>query len=505
MADRPHTPPVHAQLRDRAIKGVFWSYGSYGVQFLIQAAALVVLARQLGARDFGVFALGLMIVGVGDTLFRMGFGPSIVQLREVSDEHIDVAWTSNLVISITAMCLLGTGTFFFVSDPTARTAVLVMLIAVVLNALMSPGLLLMQRNLQTRDCVIPATARAFIRYAGAIVLSLWIKSYWALIIAYLGGFALEVALTYVITRRAPRLRFRKKIFLELFRFSRWLHLRNILRWAARYLDSSAVGALLGLGALGVYNRALNLAGLPNQQTELLSYRIFFPMFASAQDNPERLRRLVAHAVNVLLLTALPILLVMVLHGSFLIRLVLGGKWDAADSVLGLLAIGLLFRSLNDLQATALRAVGEPRFEFIISVVQLGLTGLALVPCIWWRGLAGAPLALTIGSIAGVVLTERFMRQRIGVSIATQLGAVGGAVLGTFAACATHATSAPWGRALPVEILRVAAEMTAFFAVQLAIFLASRGGMLHTLFCAGHHFLDRQRAPETAALQPQPIA
>jgi PST family polysaccharide transporter len=483
---------------------VFWSYGSYAVQFLIQAVALVVLARQLGARDFGVFALGLMIVGIGDTLFRMGFGPSIVQLKEVRDEHIDVAWTSNLLISLTALTLLGTGTFFFVPDPTARTAVLVMLIAVLLNALMSPGLLLMQRNLQTRDCVIPATARAFLRYVGAIVLSLWIKNHWALIIAYLCGFALEVALTYVIARRAPRLLFRRDIFLELFRFSRWLHLRNILRWAARYLDSSAVGALLGLGALGVYNRALNLACLPNQQTELLSYRIFFPMFASAQGQPERLRRLVSHAVNVLLLTALPILLIMALHGAFLIRLVLGSKWDTADSVLGLLALGLLLRSLNDLQATALRAVGEPRFEFLISVVQLGLTGLALVPCIMWRGLPGAALALIIGSGAGVVITERFMRRRIGVSIATQLGAVGGAVLGALAACATHAATAAWGRAISAEVLRSAAEIAAFFAVQLAIFLASRGGMLRTLVWAGHHFLSRQRPSAPATLQPQSI-
>ena len=140
-----HARIEHSELRRRAMNGVFWSYGSYGLQFVIQAVALVVLARQLDTTDFGVFALGLMIVGVGEAVFRLTFGPAIVQLEQITDEHIDVAWTCNILFSLLTTAIMAAITWAFVGEGehawATKLAVLAMLSSTLIIAFTSSCLL----------------------------------------------------------------------------------------------------------------------------------------------------------------------------------------------------------------------------------------------------------------------------------------------------------------------------------------------------------------------------
>ncbi len=502
-----HARIEHSELRRRAMHGVFWSYGSYGVQFIIQAVALVVLARQLGTTDFGVFALGLMMVGIGEAVFRLTFGHAIVNLDEITDAHVDVAWTCNVLFSLLATVIMGATTCAFVGEGASawatKIAVLVMLSSTLINSFMSSGLLLLQRNLQTRDMVGIAITRVVLRYAGAIGLALWMRNFWALIIAYLAGFFAETVMSYRLAPRRIRFVWNTEIFRELFAFSGWLHLKRLSFSGGRYVDSFAVNAILGVASLGVYNRAFNLASLPNNQTTLLGNRVFSPLFASARQNPERLARLVRHAVNVTLLTAAPLVVAMLLHGATLIQMILGEKWSAAGGVLGVLSLGLLLRSVSDVQATALRASGQPRFEFAISGVQVVVTAAALAPAIYWKGLEGAAWAMVFGNVAALTITEHLMSERIGITMRSQAPSVIGVLIGGGAAYAVSLAGLFSRTSLVGESLNAILELVAFFAVQAVVFLTVGGGVLGTAHWAVTEFLARRRRPPTATLQPQP--
>ena len=484
------------------MSGVFWSYGSYGVQFVIQAIALVVLARQLGTTDFGVFALGLMIVGVGEAVFRLTFGPAIVQLDDITDAHIDVAWTCNVLFSFLTTAVMAAITCAFVGEGAnawaTRIAVLAMLSSTLIHSFMSSGLLLLQRNLQTRDMIGIALTRVALRYGGAIGLALWMQNFWALIVAYLAGFVVETIMSYRLAPRRIRFVWSKKIFRQLFQFSGWLHLKKLSFSGGRYLDSFAVNALLGVAALGIYNRAFNLAALPNNQTTLLSYRVFSPLFASASSDPQRLARLVRHAINVTLLTAAPVVVVMMLHGHTIIEMILGEKWSAAGGVLGILSLGLLLRSLNDVQSTALRASGRPRFEFAISTVQVVVTAAALAPAIFWRGLEGAAYALVLGNLVAVGITEQLMRKHLGITLRSQAGSILGVLIGAGAACAVSLAPIFSNQSTVHGAIIVLLELIAFVAVQAAMFFTVGGGVMSTVRCAFGQFLTRKHkaAPST---------
>jgi O-antigen/teichoic acid export membrane protein len=216
-----------------------------------------------------------------------------------------------------------------------------------------------------------------------------------------------------------------------------------------------------------------------------------------------LRRLLGHALNLLLLTAVPLLLIMSLHGELLIRIVLGDKWTSIGPVLGLLSLGMLLRSLTEVQATVLRAIGEPRFDFTLSAAQVAITGAALAPCILWRGMAGAPLALIAGSGATLLLAERLMRRRLGFGIWSQTAAVGGTAIGVLAALLVQVGSTSWGSSVSAELLRALAEVTAFLLVQGAVFLMTNSGLLATPAWATRRFLERRRSAPCADMPPQP--
>jgi O-antigen/teichoic acid export membrane protein len=309
-------------------------------------------------------------------------------------------------------------------------------------------------------------------------------------------------MSYYVAPRRPRFVWNTPIFRELLHFSAWLHLKKLSFWGGRYVDSFAVNALLGVASLGVYNRAFNLASLPNNQTQLLSYRIFAPLFASARGRPELLARFVGHAFNVTLLTSVPVLLVMMLHGETLIHMILGDKWSDAGGLLGVLSLGLLLRSLNDVQATALRAAGKPRFEFIISGAQVAVTAAALAPAIFWKGLEGAAYALVLGNIVAVGITERLMRVNVGISLQSQGSALVGILAGCGAAYAVSHAVTSTHTSIVAELANAALELSAFFFVQLLVFLPARGGTLRTIWWAGDRILGRLRRSPTATVRPQ---
>src|SRR5687768_2300701 len=76
----------------RALSGALWTSAGESVGFFLHWAVFVIMARILNAEDFGIFALALVVVGLGKLFGEMGLAPSIVQKSGLRDTHIRTAF-----------------------------------------------------------------------------------------------------------------------------------------------------------------------------------------------------------------------------------------------------------------------------------------------------------------------------------------------------------------------------------------------------------------------------
>src|SRR3954453_17715398 len=93
-------------LRHKAAKSILWSGLESGSTSLIAFLSLVVLAKLLQPRDFGVFSVSLAVVETAGIFTNMIFHDALVQRSVVTEKHFDSAFTVSIFLSLIVYALL---------------------------------------------------------------------------------------------------------------------------------------------------------------------------------------------------------------------------------------------------------------------------------------------------------------------------------------------------------------------------------------------------------------
>src|SRR5438309_7578843 len=86
------------------------------------------------------------------------------------------------------------------------------------------------------------------------------------------------------------------------------------------------GRVLGKEALGLYAVALSLATIPMEKVLPVITQVSFAAFSRIQSDPERVRRNILRAVQLVALVCFPAFLGMAAIAAELIPVVLGARW-----------------------------------------------------------------------------------------------------------------------------------------------------------------------------------
>jgi len=101
-------------LGGRAARGAVITLAGQGSRVVIQLVALAVLARILTPKDYGLFALIIVVVGIGEIFRDFGLSTAAIQASELSDPQRD-----NLFWWNAALGLLLSGVVFAAADGIA--------------------------------------------------------------------------------------------------------------------------------------------------------------------------------------------------------------------------------------------------------------------------------------------------------------------------------------------------------------------------------------------------
>ena len=130
-----------------------------------------------------------------------------------------------------------------------------------------------------------------------------LRSYWALIAGFLAGQIVSVVLSYTLFPFRPSLSV--KHFRELWQFSVWVSISQIIDTLNYRFDHLLVGTLLGRTALGLYTVSSRLAVIPGQELVRPLTSTLFPAFSLARADPEALKRAYQRAQAAATAVALP--------------------------------------------------------------------------------------------------------------------------------------------------------------------------------------------------------
>jgi O-antigen/teichoic acid export membrane protein len=382
----------------RVVLGLQWTYVSVVVQGALKLVVLVVLARVLTPRDFGLLGFALLCTNFVERLGQVGVAPALVQTQSFNADTL----ASARILSVVFGCICGAIVFIgagymadFFREDSLTLILQVLAIGCVLEGIAATPDALLQREMRFREIMV-ADNSSYCLAMGCVGVGLALMGYgvWSLVAAHLTLKAARAALVVRFVCPMPRGRWSAVEGYRLVRLGFGFSLGRILNFFSLQGDNFVVGRLLGVESLGMYNRAYQLMTLPAMYVGQVFERVMFPSMARKQQSRERLVREFLLTLEAITLVALPAGVVMFFLAREIVLVGFGERWSAAIPVVSILSFGVFFRTSYKCSDTVVRSVGA---VYHYAARQALYTVLVVV-----GSLLGAYSAGLVGVAVGVV-------------------------------------------------------------------------------------------------------
>jgi len=440
----------------RVARAVSWKALSVIVGQGLWYSSLFVLAILVPPKDFGLIAVGSVVVLVTTVLLESGTGGALIIAPE-----LDAPTVRRAVIRTTAAGIVVTLLFVALATPIANAfakgadpaALRGMAPVIALVAVWIVPDALLKKSLRFKAIAIISMVSAAIASIAAVTVVALGADVWALVTRLVVYQVLLVGLTWVVAWKLfprgqaddakPRRRTGAGAFLA-------IAVAGIIAWAG---DTLVVGASTNATQLGLYALAFSLAFMPLTQVSWTIGTVLLPAVAAARD-PVVIRRQALKALRLMALVLLPLAPVAIALAPGLIPTLIGDKWSGMVAPFQILiVVGVGQGLLNVLGEVFAGAGGESlrrraRIDMTWAITTLaliavgvqlwGIKGAAAVHVVslcmlaaayaWWGGRA---VGLTPGGITGALsdVSACVLAQAVATAIAAlAIRAAGGGAL-----------------------------------------------------------------------------
>jgi len=388
-------------LKQRTIRGGVARLCSQAASFVLRLGSLMVLARLLDPKDFGIVGMVTAFTGVLSLFRDFGLSAAAVQHISVTEEQSSTLfWINLLVGGLLGVVALAAAPEIAAFYKDSR------LIAV--TAALSLGFLFNSAGVQ--HCAILQRQMRFTTLATIDVISLTVSSgigiagalagygYWALVAMTVTSPLITTIGYWVVTAWLPRWSYDFSRIRSMMRFGGTLTLNGVVAYLAYNADKILIGRFWGADAIGLYGRAYQICNIPTSNLNSAVGEVAFSALSRVQDDPKRFRSYFLKGYSLVLGFTIPITIACTLFAHDLIVVLLGPKWTGAIEIFRLLAPTIaVFAIINPLGwlLTSLGLV-ERGLKIALVFAPIMISGYVL-------GLSHGPRGVAFGYSAVMIL------------------------------------------------------------------------------------------------------
>ncbi len=374
------TAPPPAAIGGHAARGAFWTILFSAGSKLVTLGSQIALAWLLLPRELGLVALALSITCLASPLSASVLQRILIQRQRSADDEVGQAFWLALVMNVSgALVLLAASPVaaLLFKEPSVAPLVLVIAVALPLQALPTIYAAALYRRLEFRSVAMIQFAQGILQNVSAVTLATLGCGAYSLVWPMVGS-ALFAAVAFrqatgrlAIGRPQPRL---------------WLALLAPAVWLMAYalftaLQTAGSNFVIGLAhdsrVSGIYYWGFLVSSQAIFLVATNLQGVLFPVLCKINPDSERQYRAFAQACRTLMLVIVPVCVLQILLARPLIELVFHDRWLPAVPVVQWLSLGLLTQPLSILTASLLLARGQYRqLALVTAGVALAVTGAA---------------------------------------------------------------------------------------------------------------------------------
>lgn len=463
-------------LKERAIRGGFAKICAQGATFALRIGSLMILARLLEPRDFGLVGMVTAVIGVLNLFKDFGLSTATVQSAEISEEQISALFWINILVGV----ILGVLSFaiapliaVFYHEPRLVGITAVLATGFLFNAAGVQHSALLQRDM--RFTLLAAIDIGALLVSSIIGVGMALKGFgaWALVGVAVSSPFVSTVCFWLSAKWSPGRPRRRGEIRPMMRFGGLLTLNGLIVYIAYNLDKILLGRYWGAGIIGIYGRAYQLINIPTDNLNSAIGSVAFSTLSRLQHDPDRLKRYFLKGYSLVVMMTLPITFACVLYADDLIFVMLGPKWQGGVPIFRLLAPTILIFAVINPLGWLLYSLG-----LVGRSLKIALVIAPLVTAGYFIGLPFGPkgVALAYSSAMTLWLFPHVLWSVSGTGISVWdvlLAAGRPAVSGIIAAAVAFSVQFYFGHLLS-PVLRLAVGGTVLFGVYFILLVSIMG-------------------------------
>ena len=408
------------------VSGVLWNLAQFGTSRVVTFVVTIVLARLLVPEDFGLFALGLLALGVFDRLKDLGVGAGLVQRPGPWSRLAPTGLTLSLggaVLLAGSCALLAPRLAVLLGDEDLGPVLRVLAVSLAISGVSVLPDAALRRRMLFRERTIPELSGAVVK--GVVSLSLALAGWgvWSLVWGQVAAALTTTVGYWLVYRRQGLARVRvgwdRPVAGSLVTYGGQLAWVAVLALVLDNLDYLVIGRRLGAEQLGFYTMAFRLPELLVISVCAVVGQVLFSSFSAHADDAVGLRRQFLSATGAIACVTVPVGAGLSAAAPDIVPLVLGDAFGTSVPVLRFLGLYAAAYSLTFHAGELYKATGRAHILLWLSLGKL----VTFAPVLWFaagRSIVAVAAAVLALNIAFGLVRATIVRRYLGIGVVAQL-------------------------------------------------------------------------------------
>jgi O-antigen/teichoic acid export membrane protein len=463
-------------LKEKTIRGGLARLCAQGADFTLRLVSLMVLARLLGPKDFGLVGMVTALTGVLIMFRDFGLSAAAIQRPIVTEEQLSTLFWINILVGagltlLTAAMAPVIAAFYHEPRLVAVTAALAS--SFIFNAAGVQHGALLQRQMRFTALAVVSTISLVVSTAIAIGGAMAGYGYWALVAMTLTAPIINTVGVWLTAAWIPGRPRRQVGIRSMMHFGGTVTLNGLVVYIASNFEKVLLGRFWGADALGIYGRAYQLINIPTGNLNSAAGEVAFSALSRLQDDPGRLKSYFLKGYSVVLAMTMPMTVACALFADDMIFVFLGPKWKAAAAIFRFLAPTILVFAIANPLSWLVMSLGLVRRSLKMGLVIAPLMILAYVLGLPY-GPKGVALAYSATMLLWVVPVIAWSVHGTVISLADVFLAVSRPLASSIVAAGLAlAVRSVYGQSL-TPLLRLMLEITVLLVTFLGMLLFATG-------------------------------
>lgn len=407
------TDHLRKNLKKTVIKGNLSVMSSHMIGMAIEVASVVVMARLLTPKDFGLIGMVLTATNFAKLFRDIGLSMATIQRAEITHEQVSLMFWVNVGIGL-LLTVLTAGSAPLVAWFYGEPRLVWITVALSLSFLFSASAIqhnaLLRRQMKFGQISGLYVISIALSVAAALACALAGMGYWSLVVRNLAQPLVYMIGVWWLSPWMPGPPRRRVGGRSLLAFGAHITGFNVVNYFTRNLDNILIGKKCGMEIMGYYAQAYKILLFPINQIRQPFLSTGIPALSALQNHPDEYRSHYRAVVGAVALLSMPLVGYLFACAEPVIFAFLGAPWLPAAPLFRILAlVAVLQPVVTAGRALPLMSMGQGKRYFWFGVVNSAVTVLSFIAGIPW-GAVGVATGYAISNMfLSVFLTEWCMK------------------------------------------------------------------------------------------------